>query len=231
DSPPPDGWRFGVDRAYSEFAGWYLLGQVVEALVGEPYDSFIEHAVLAPYGVAGDDLVVRFDPARFERERSRISVTLDLTELRPLPLLAEAGVETACEWNPAFGAYGTMRGLARFWEGVRGDFDGAGRVVSGQLLRAAATPRLPATHDLTLDRTACFATGFMAPLREHEFGEAPSDTAFGHAGQGGTSFGFVDPPNRLVVAALFNAGLDAETSLGFRRRTLVDAVYRTLDLP
>ena len=26
-SEPPEGWRFGVDRAYSEFGGWYLLGK------------------------------------------------------------------------------------------------------------------------------------------------------------------------------------------------------------
>ena len=25
--PPPEGWRFGVDRSYAEFGGWFLLGQ------------------------------------------------------------------------------------------------------------------------------------------------------------------------------------------------------------
>jgi CubicO group peptidase (beta-lactamase class C family) len=228
--PPPPGWRFGVDRAYAEFAGWYLLGRVIESLVGEGYHTYVERTVLTPYGVDTDDLVVRFDPERFARLRSRVSASLDLTGHRPIPLLAEVGVETACEWNPAFGAYGTMGALAAFYEGVRADVAGAGVVVPADLLRHAATPRLPETFDPTLDRDACFGLGLMAPMSAHRFGDAPSKEAFGHGGQGGTSFGFVDPPNRLVVAALFNAGLDAETALDYRRRQLTDAVYRALGL-
>jgi CubicO group peptidase (beta-lactamase class C family) len=228
--PPPPGWRFGTDRAYAEFAGWYLLGRVVESLTGEAYDTYLERAVLEPYGVDRADLVVRFDPPRFAQHRGRISATLDLTGHRPIPLLAEVGVETACEWNPAFGAYGTMGALASFYEGIRNDLAGAGLVVPADLLRHAATPRLPERFDPTLDRDACFGLGFMAPMSAHRFGDAPSPEAFGHAGQGGTSFGFVDPPNQLVVAVLFNAGLDAETSLDYRRRHITDGVYRALGL-
>jgi CubicO group peptidase (beta-lactamase class C family) len=228
--PPPPGWRFGVDRAYAEFAGWYLLGRVIESIAGEPYEQYVDRVVLDAYGVDRGELVVRFDAERFEVDHDRISVTLDLTDLRPIPLLAEAGSETACEWNPAFGSYGTMRGLARFYEGVRGDLGGAGRVVPADLLTGAAAPRLPVTFDPVLDRDACFGAGFMAPMSAHGFGDAPSAVAFGHAGQGGTSFGFVDPPNELVVAALFNAGLDAETSLDYRRRQLTTAIYTALGL-
>jgi CubicO group peptidase (beta-lactamase class C family) len=228
--PPPPDWRFGVDRAYAEFAGWYLLGRVVESLVDEGYDTYVERAVLEPYGVDPDHLVVRFDRQRFARHRDRVSASLDLTGHRPIPLLAEVGIETACEWNPAFGAYGTMGALATFYEGLRTDLGGTGLVLPAELLREAATPRLPERFDPTLDRDACFGLGFMAPLSAHRFGDAPSAEAFGHAGQGGTSFGFVDPTHRLVVAALFNAGLDAETSLDYRRRQLTDAVYGALGL-
>jgi CubicO group peptidase (beta-lactamase class C family) len=229
--PPAPDWRFGVDRAYSEFAGWYLLGRAIESLTGEAYDVAIDRIVLDGYGVDRDDLVVRFDRDRFTALAHRISASLDLTDLQPIPLLAEVGIETACEWNPAFGAYGTMGALASFYEGILGDLAGAGRVAPAELIRAATAPRLPVAFDPTLQRDACFGLGFMAPLAAHEFGDEPSDVAFGHSGQGGTSFGFCDISHGLVVAALFNAGLDAETALTFRRRQLIGPIYRALSLP
>jgi CubicO group peptidase (beta-lactamase class C family) len=227
-SEPPAGWRFGADRAYSEFGGWFLLGRVIEALTGEPFDRYVRRAVLDPYDVPGDELLLRIREEDYERHRERISATLDLTLDRPVPLLAEVGPETAGEWNPAFGAYGTMRAMAAFYAGLLDDLGGAERVLPVELLEAATTARLPVTHDATLDRDAGFGLGFMTPLSSHHFGDRPSDRAFGHAGQGGTSFAMADPDIDLSVAVLFNAGLDADTALSFRRVHLVDAIYRSL---
>jgi CubicO group peptidase (beta-lactamase class C family) len=228
-SEPPVGWRFGTDRAYAEFGGWYVLGRVIEALTEQPFDAYVHDAVLDPYGVPGDDLVVRFDLDRYTELRPRISATFDLTMDRPVPLLAEVGPETACEWNPAFGAYGTMGAMVTFYEGLLDDLGGAGRVLPADVLADAARARLPLNHDVTLDREAGFGLGFMTPLSSHHFGERPSASAFGHAGQGGTSFAMADPERDLAAAVLFNAGLDADTALSFRRVHLVDAIYRALD--
>lgn len=225
---PPMGWRFGRDRAYSEFGGWFLLGRALESLTGEAFDQYVRRAVLDPYGVPAEDLMLRLGPEAYQRNASRISATLDLTMDQPVPLLAEVGAETAGEWNPAFGAYGTMRAMARFYEGLLADLGGADAVLPADLLELATTPRLPIEHDVTLDREAGFGLGFMTPLSSHYFGERPSGRAFGHAGQGGTSFAMADPERDLVVAVLFNAGLDADTALSFRRVNLVDAIYRAL---
>ena len=222
-------WRFGTDRAYAEFGGWYLLGRAIESLTGQPYETFVREAVLEPYGVDPDDLVVRFDAPTFERLHDRISATFDLTMDQPVPLLAEVGPETACEWNPSFGSYGTMGAMATFYRGLLRDLDGAGSVLPAELLADSVAARLPLNHDVTLDRDAAFGLGFMAPLSSHFFGERPSTRAFGHAGQGGTSFAMADPDHDLVIAVLFNAGLDADTALSYRRVNLVDAVYRSID--
>lgn len=229
-SEPPAGWRFGKDSAYSEFGGWFLLGRVIEEMTGQPFDSYVRSAVLDPYKVSPADLVLRIGSDRFDQLAPRISATLDLTMDRPIPLLAEVGPETAAEWNPAFGAYGTMSAMATFYQGLLGDLAGANCVLPSDLLSNAVTARLPISYDVTLDRDAGFGLGFMAPLNSHFFGEAPSARAFGHAGQGGTSFAMADPEHDLVLAVLFNAGLDADTALSFRRVHLVDAIYRTLDL-
>jgi CubicO group peptidase (beta-lactamase class C family) len=228
-SEPPAGWRFGIDRSYAEFGAWYLLGQAIESLTGEPYDAYVRRAVLDPYGVPADDLVVRFDEATHARLTPRISATYDLTLHQPVPLLAEVGPETACEWNPAFGSYGTMGAMATFYEGLLADLDGSDLVLPADLLAEATTARLPLTHDVTLDRPAGFGLGFMTPLSSHFFGDRPSPRAFGHAGQGGTSFAMADPDAGVVAAVLFNAGLDADTALSFRRVNLVDAIYGALD--
>lgn len=228
-SEPPAGWRFGIDRAYSEFGGWFLLGRVIESLTEEPFDRYLQRSVLDPYDVPGDELLLRIDEDAYARHSGRISATLDLTMDTPVPLLAEVGPETAAEWNPAFGAYGTMGAMAAFYQGLLADLDGADRVLPAELVQLATTSRLPLAHDVTLDRDAGFGLGFMTPLSSHYFGERPSDRAFGHAGQGGTSFAMADPERDLAIGVLFNAGLDADTALSFRRVNLVDAIYRGLD--
>ncbi len=228
-SPPPDGWRFGTDRAYSEFGGWFMLGRVIEALTEQPFDRYVRDAVLDPYGVGVDDLVLRIEGDEHARLAPRISATLDLTMDQPVPLLAEVGPETAAEWNPSFGAYGTMGAMATFYEGLLADLSGADVVLPAELLAEAITTRGPIVEDVTLGRPAGFGLGFMTPLSSHLFGDGPSERAFGHAGQGGTSFAMADPERDLVAAVLFNAGLDADTALSFRRVHLVDAIYRGLD--
>lgn len=227
---PPHGWRFGSARAYSEFGGWFMLGKVIESLADKPFDRYVREAVLDPYGVPADDLVLRISDEDYERFYPRISATLDLTMERPVPLLAEVGPETTAEWNPSFGSYGTMGAIAKFYEGLLGDLGGADLVLPVDLLGEAVRAREPITYDPTLDRDAGFGLGFMTPLSSHYFGSAPSANAFGHAGQGGTSFAMADPDHDLVVAVLFNAGLDADSALSFRRVHLVDSIYKALDL-
>ncbi|MFV0317008.1 MAG: serine hydrolase domain-containing protein [Microthrixaceae bacterium] len=225
---PPAGWRFGIDRSYAEFGGWFLLGKVIEEIGEEPYGDFVTERVLGPYGVDPDELVVHFTPERFAELEGRVSATFDLTLDQPVPLLAEVGPETACEWNPAFGSYGTMRAMADFYRGLLGDLGGSGAVLPVDVVTEATTARLPLTDDLTLGRPAGFGLGFMAPLSSHHFGDSPSPSAFGHAGQGGTSLAMADPEADLVAAVLFNAGLDADTALSYRRVHLIDAIYRAV---
>ena len=227
--PPPEGWRFGLDRAYAEFGGWFLLGKVIEEIGERPFGEYVRDEVVVPYGIDPDDLVIHFDEASYGRLHDRISATYDLTMHQPIPLLAEVGPETACEWNPAFGAYGTMEAVATFYEGLLGDLAGGARVLPADLLGEATTARLPINYDTTLDREAGFGLGFMTPLSSHFFGERPSAAAFGHAGQGGTSFAMADPEGDIVISVLFNAGLDADTALSYRRVNLVDGIYRALD--
>ncbi len=39
-----------------------------------------------------------------------------------------------------------------------------------------------------------------------------------------------DPDHDVVISVLYNAGLDADTALSFRRVNLVDSIYRSLGI-
>ena len=70
----------------------------------------------------------------------------------------------------------------------------------------------------------------MTPLSSHYFGERPSEAAFGHAGQGGTSFAMADPERDLVIGgAVQRRDWTPTRRSSFRRVNLVDAIYRALD--
>ncbi|MFM7068461.1 MAG: serine hydrolase domain-containing protein [Actinomycetes bacterium] len=228
----PPGWRFGVDRSYSEWAGWYLLGLAVEGAAEQPFDEYAARQVvsgyLEPAGVPVDDLTLRIPTDRGD-QLARVAVTYDLAGPHPVPLLAEAGAQTAAEWNPSFGAYGTMSALVELYAGLLADLDGAELVLPQDLLEFAVASRLPLTDDVTLGRPVAFGLGVMTTLSSHHFGDRVSDRAFGHAGQGGSCFAFADPARDVAVALLCNAGLDADTALGFRRAALTDAILRVVD--
>jgi CubicO group peptidase (beta-lactamase class C family) len=225
---PPQGWRFGVDGSYAPFAGWWLLGQVLEELTGQTFQQVVAD-MLARYGVDPTTLTAGFDLTSWEAARPRLSATYDFTRDPAIPLLAEVGPQTACEWNPAYGGYGTAGGLAAFYEALRRDLDGAEVVVPAELLRTATTPR-SATEDVKLGRMASFGLGFMCDLEGHHFGARVAASSFGHSGQGGTSWAFCDPDARLVVAAVFNGAADEDTALRYRRAVLVTSIYQALQL-
>ena len=124
---------------------------------------------------------------------------LDLTGHLPVPLLAEVGVETACEWNPAFGCLRDDARARRFYERDPGDLE---RCRAGRARRPAASRRDAqiARRPSIRPSTARPASGSGSWPRCPRTGSATNrpTMAFGHAGQGGTSFGFVDPPHDLV---------------------------------
>ena len=174
-SPPPDGWRFGVDRAYSEFGGWFLLGRVIEALTDRPFDQYVRDAVLDPYGVEAEDLVLRISA----EDHPRLAPS-GLCDARPHdrpscaavgrgrdPRLPRSGTRRSAPTEPWRRSPPSTRASWR-------DLDGAGKVLPAELLALATAARLPLSHDVTLDRDAGFGLGFMTPLSSHYFGDRPS---------------------------------------------------------
>ena len=228
-TPPPPGWRPGVDAGYSEYGGWHVLGLVVEAVTGTPLPVFLRDEVLEPLGLV-DDVWFSMSDAEYAAVRDRIGVNFDMRGLDPVPLLMERSARVCTEWNPSFGGYATMRGLGHMYERLLQLLAGApGRVGAGTLATFTSPQREPA-FDKVLQRPCRFGFGFMVDLRHHVVGSWCSERSFGHLGFAGSTWAFADPDQGLVVALLGDGLLDPATAVGHRRPTLVDGIYRELGL-
>jgi CubicO group peptidase (beta-lactamase class C family) len=143
----------------------------------------------------------------------------------------EPGRRWCTEVNPAHGGYTTTRDLATFYNLLLDRLAGAGSdVLAGAAtLRQFCTPVRGPVYDQVLDRTCRFGLGFMVPLLDHAFGDAPGRSSFGHSGYAGASFAYADPEHNLTAAVTFNGIVDYNQA--FQRRVdLLRAVYDDLDL-
>lgn len=223
----PAGWRLGVDAAYSEYAGWHVLGWILEARTGRPLRDHLRERILDPLGLR--DTWVGMPAERYRQVRDRIGVNTDFREHQPFPMLFERTERICRETNPAHGGYTTSSDLVRLYRAVldgRAGIDGPLGISAATLAEFCRDAR-PVVHDEVLDRECPYGLGFMTTLGHHAFGTAPSPSAFGHSGNVGTSFAFADPEHDLAVAAVFN-GLVGHDSSFLRRRVLVGAVYDDL---
>jgi CubicO group peptidase (beta-lactamase class C family) len=120
---------------------------------------------------------------------------------------------------PSSNGIASARGLARFYAALIGDVGGNGRLLSPQIIAAAAAPQIEGPDRVILMPTR-FASGFALPPMLSL--EAP-DTAFGHPGAGG-SLGFADPAAGLAFGYVMN-----QMQLGIagdpRGERLVSAAY------
>jgi CubicO group peptidase (beta-lactamase class C family) len=228
-TPPPPGWRQGVDAGYSEYGGWHVLGLVIEAVAGAPVGEYLRSEVIEPLGLNGD-VYVGMSDGEYAELRSRIGVNFDMRGLEPVPLLMERSDRVCTEWNPSFGGYATMRGLGRLYGRLLACLGGAPSPLEAATVGTFTSPQRPEAFDRVLERPCRFGFGFMVDLRHHLVGSWCSERSFGHLGFAGSTFAFADPEHDLVVAMLGDGLLDPGTAVGHRRPALVDGIYRELGL-
>lgn len=221
--------RLGIDPAYSEYAGWHIVGRALEAVAGEPLADHLRGAVLDPLGLA--DTSIGMSAAQHASVLHRLGVNVDMRALQPFPMLFERTERVCREANPAHGAYTTAddlealyRATLRAWHGER-----VAGLPSPDLLREMTADARPRAYDEVLRRECSYGLGFMTTLADHQFGPQCSPLAYGHSGNVGSSFAFADPAHDLVVALVFNGVVDHESAF-LRRTALVRAIYQDLGL-
>jgi CubicO group peptidase (beta-lactamase class C family) len=224
----PIGWRLGQSAGYSEYAGWQILGWLVEAITERPLREVMREELLEPLGLS--DTFIGMTHDQYVRVVPRIGVNCDLRHHGAFPMLFERSERVCTETNPAHGGYANARDLARFYSAVLARLAGHGNdalptaEVLGQFCRTAREPEF----DVVLDRVCAYGLGFMTRLEQHAFGDGASPESFGHSGHVGPSFAFADPERSLAVGVVFNGIVDHEVAF-IRRRGLLRALFTDLD--
>jgi CubicO group peptidase (beta-lactamase class C family) len=82
---PPLDFQPGTKWAYSNWAGYDVLGRIVEVVSGKTFDQFLKERVFEPLGMKDTWYAPQADPVRKERLATRYQMTpKGLVELTPL---------------------------------------------------------------------------------------------------------------------------------------------------
>jgi CubicO group peptidase (beta-lactamase class C family) len=223
----PPGWRIGASAAYSEFAGWHVIGWLLEAVTGEELRPFLRRTVLDPLELRST--WVGMTEEEYTHAFPRIGLNIDLRNLGRYPMVYERSQRVCMETNPAHGGYTNARDLATLYSRLLAGL--SGEAVDGlppaSTLEVFTAPARPVLFDEVLDRECSFGLGFMTELSQHAFGDHCSASTFGHSGIVGSSFAFADPERALAVGVVYNGVVGHETAF-LRRRALINALYADL---
>lgn len=189
-------------RAYSRYTGWHILGTVLERLGAEDYRTFIRQHVSAK---VRDNVELRcgFLPGEMHEFDACIGVHLGATHSsgEHVPALLEHSAFFGESWNPAFGTYGSARGLGHFYSALL-----SGGLVHPKILREMIGHPTSQRDDFVLRRACRFGFGFLlGPWEPLESGRGRS--LFGYASEAGCAFAFADPTAEMV-ASIVLVGMD-----------------------
>jgi CubicO group peptidase (beta-lactamase class C family) len=245
-TPIEPGWTPGERIAYQPASSWYVLGELVRRIAGEPLGSRVQERIFAPLGMTGSWLCM--PEAAYPAWRPRLAPVYR-TGAREA---ADADAAASASWrrfpwdarrwatspSPAEGGWGPARDLGRFYEMLlAGGAAPGGRVLSAAGVAAMTAPHQPAGGwDESLNRIVHWGLGLRingrmavgAGSAAADVGRHASLGSFGHGGFR-SSQAFADPAHGLVVAVAFN-GLPGACQHRRRTRGVVEAVYRDLGL-
>lgn len=235
-SPLEPDWELGITAGYHPNSSWFVLGEVLARVYGEPYATVIEQQLLRPLGMTHTRCCGSLPdgvPVGWMWER----VQGQLTKLD-----WESGPRTE-QPSPGSSFRGPIRALAQFYAALgRAGWSlplPEGTPVepwcSAQTVQHLTTRRRVDRFDLTLQHVVDFGWGVIIDSNHHGadtvpygYGHYASPTTFGHGGSQ-SSQGYCDPTNGLCVAYVFN-GRPGEGQHNRRVRALNDAIYQDLGL-
>ena len=210
----------GTKAVYSDL-GFFLLGEVLERVAGEPLDAFVTRRVFEPLGMKstmfcpGRDLIACIPPTERDGWRGRVV----RGEVHDENAWALGGVA------PHAGLFSTAGDLARFAQmllngGVYDNRRIVSRATVERFTRPAGVP------------DSARAYGWDTPHPASSAGDMLSPRAFGHTGFTGTSM-WIDPERNLFVILLTNRVHPTRDNDAIRqvRRHVADAVVSGLVQP
>jgi CubicO group peptidase (beta-lactamase class C family) len=230
---PESRWTPGRTAGYSAHITWYLLGEIVQRLSGQPLPDYLRQHVFAPCGMTSTFLAMT--PAEQAANADRMAVMQQTQAGAPTPYNTETPQALSVP-RPSGSVRGPVRELGRFYEALLARGQGAaGRLLLPQTVEAMTARHRVNTPDKTFGAIIDWGLGFMInsalygnPDAPYQFGPHASPRTFGHSGNQ-SSAAFADPELALVVAVAFN-GMPGETQHQPRIRAVLTALYEDLAL-
>jgi CubicO group peptidase (beta-lactamase class C family) len=238
-APVQEDWVPGEKAGYVGYATWYILGEIVARITGEPICQYVRKSILEPAGMS--DAFMGMTKEQVLAYSAQISPIYTMErnaragEPRDDPKLLQCCI-------PGAGAIGTAGALGRMYEmllngGVSAAEDRAGaggvRLLKEATVKELVTRKRVGMYDETFRHRMDWGLGFIINSARYGletvpygFGRYASDETFGHGGlQVCTSY--ADPREQLVVAAVFN-GMPGEARHSKRVKEFSSALYKDL---
>jgi len=229
ESPLEENWQIGKTAGYHVTSSWFILGEILQRITGVSYPRAMRELILEPLGMSHSWLGMT--PEEFAQHQSDIAYVYQ----------REKGEMLLTDWHeaprcitpsPGGNARGPIRELGWFYECLLNE---GMPLFEPQTVETMSTRHRIDEFDLTLQHKVDYGLGFIvnsnrygAQTVPYGFGEAASETTFGHGGSQ-SSIAFADPEKELVVAVVAN-GRPGEPKHQRRAKEINDAIYADLGL-
>jgi len=226
---PEPRWISGRTAGYSAHITWYILGEIVQRLGGQPLGEYLRDRVFLP--CAMENTFLSMDAKQQAANADRMAVMQVTQKVQPVAYATETPRALAMQ-RPSGSMRGPARELGRFYETMLRRGRG---ILSPQAVEAMTARHRANTMDKTFGAIIDWGLGFMInssiygkPETPYQFGPHASPRTFGHSGNQ-SSAAFADPDNGVVAVVMFN-GMPGETRHQARMRAVLTALYEDLDL-
>ena len=235
---PEPRWPVGAKAGYHLASSWFVLGEVVSRIAGEPFPEFVRRELLLPCGM--EESWIGMPEERFHAYGDRIGhmwSTAEKDGVRTPKLHGWHEAPSVVGCSPGGNGRGPMRELGKFYEMLlrKGRTEDGQELLRPQTVEAMTQPHRVGLLDRTFKQKLDWGLGFIVDSKHYGenlvaygYGNHASRRTFGHSGSQ-SSTGFADPENDLVVALMVN-GQPGEPTHTKRQKALAEAIYEDLGL-
>jgi len=233
------GWVPGRKAGYHLSSSWFVLGEIIQRVSGQPFSDYIRDRIFRP--LAMDDCWIGMPGGRYDEYGDRLAPAYDTETPRepgeapkPHPW-TDAAHATGC--SPGANGIGPMRQLANFYSMLLGGGTLNGRrLLSPQTVETMTARQRVGLWDHTFRHHLDWGLGFIVNSAHHAeetspygYGAGASNRSFGHSGYRSV-VAFADPEERLVVCLAVN-GTPADDLHRERFNQATGAIYEDLEVP
>jgi CubicO group peptidase (beta-lactamase class C family) len=231
------GWVPGERAGYHVASGWFILGELVQRVVGRPYAEHVRAEIFEPLGM--NDTWIGMPAEQFARYRGFDGRIAPIYSTEKPPPQAKGMVNTPAgctECRPGANTRGPIGELARFYQMLLngGELDGRS-ILRESTVRDAISRQRAGMFDTTFKQIIDWGLGVIINSRRYGsetlaygFGPYASDDTFGHGGNQ-CACGLADPQHGLVVTWICN-GMPGEARHQTRVQEINSAIYEDMGL-